>query len=51
MDVILTALEVIKTEMYSLLKSTLKSVKICFSHKVSIQPCWPKSDPALPGAI
>ena len=25
--------------------------KICFSPKVSIQPCWQKSDSALPGAI
>ena len=31
--------------------STLKIEKICFSPKVSIQPCWPKSDSALPGAI
>ena len=30
---------------------TLKIEKICFSPKVSIQPCWPKSDSALPGAI
>ena len=30
---------------------TLKSEKICFSPKVSIQPCRPKSDSALPGAI
>ena len=31
--------------------STLKIRKICFSPKVSIQPCRPKSDSALPGAI
>ena len=31
--------------------STLKIEKICFSPKVSIQPCWQKSDSALPGAI
>ena len=30
---------------------TLKIKKICFSLKVSIQPCRPKSDSALPGAI
>ena len=30
---------------------TLKIEKICFSPKVSIQPCWLKSDSALPGAI
>ena len=29
----------------------LKIEKICFGPKVSIQPCWPKSDSALPGAI
>ena len=32
-------------------KYTLKIDKICFSPKVSIQPCWPKYDSALPGAI
>ena len=31
--------------------STLKIKKICFSPKVSILPCRPKSDSALPGAI
>ena len=31
--------------------TTLKIKKICFSPKVSIQPCRPKSDSALPGAI
>ena len=31
--------------------STLKIKKICFSPKVSIQPCRPKSASALPGAI
>ena len=30
---------------------TLKIEKICFSPKVSIQPCRPKSDSALPVAI
>ena len=30
---------------------TLKIKKICFSPKVSIQPCRPKSDSTLPGAI
>ena len=30
---------------------TLKIKKICFSLKVSIQPCRPKSHSALPGAI
>ena len=30
---------------------TLKIKKICISFKVSIQPCRPKSDSALPGAI
>ena len=30
----------------------LKIEKICFSRKVSIQPCWPaKCDSVLPGAI
>ena len=29
----------------------LKIEKICFSPKVSIQPCMPKSDSARPGAI
>ena len=33
------------------LGTTLKIKKICFSSKVSIQPCRPKSDSALPGAI
>ena len=32
-------------------KGTLKIKKICFSLKVSIQPCRPKSDSALPWAI
>ena len=31
--------------------SALKIKKICFSPKVSIQPCWPKSDLAAPGAL
>ena len=31
--------------------TALKIKKICFSPKVSIQPCRPKSDSALPGAI
>ena len=31
--------------------TTLKIKKICFSPKVSIQPCRPKSDSALLGAI
>ena len=35
----------------NLSKDTLKIKKICFSLKVSIQPCRPKSDSALPGAI
>ena len=35
----------------NLSKDTLKIKKICFSPKVSIQPCRPKSDSALPGAI
>ena len=30
---------------------TLKIEKICFSPKVSIQPCWSKSDSALLGTI
>ena len=30
---------------------TLKIEKICFSRKVSIQPCWPKTYSALPGGI
>ena len=29
----------------------LEIEKICFSPKVSIQPCWPKSYSALPGAV
>ena len=33
------------------MRTTLKTKKICFSLKVSIQPCRPKSDSALPGAI
>ena len=33
------------------MRTTLKIKKICFSPKVSIQPCRPKSDSALPGAI
>ena len=38
---------------YRLMKlgTTMKIKKICFSSKVSIQPCRPKSDSALPGAI
>ena len=35
----------------NLSKDTLKIKKICFSLKVSIQPCRPKSDSALPEAI
>ena len=35
----------------NLSKDTLKIKAICFSPKVSIQPCRPKSDSALPGAI
>ena len=35
----------------SLNRGTLKIEKICFSPKASIQPCWPKSDSSLPGAI
>ena len=31
--------------------SALKIKKICFSPKVSIQPCWPKSDLAAPRAV
>ena len=31
--------------------AALKIIKICFNPKVSIQPCRPKSDSALPGAI
>ena len=34
-----------------LLKYTLKIKKICFSPKVSIQLCRPKSNSAFPGAI
>ena len=40
----------VQTIMYQL-TLTLKIRKICFSPKVSIQPCRPKSDSALPGAI
>ena len=35
----------------NLSKDTLKIKKICFSLKVSIQPCRPKYDSAVPGAI
>ena len=40
----------VQTIMYQL-TLTLKIRKICFSPKVSIQPCRPKSDSALLGAI
>ena len=34
-----------------LTEHALKTIKICFSHKVSVQTCRPKSDSAPVGAI
>ena len=48
-----TCSSVARKTVYRLMKlgTTMKIKKICFSSKVSIQPCRPKSDSALPGAI
>ena len=48
-----TCSSVARKTVYRLIKlgTTLKIKKICLSSKVSIQPCRPKSDSAVPGAI